>query len=111
MLKFKRKFRRLKVKDQQTRFLFANAILSHSDHRHRFATHVVIFSVVNARIQIYLYYVKLIAFWLKFRANRNKLMRVKYHMSKIVVWNIHVVLWVYVSNRYIWWTMIQIGER
>jgi len=55
-----------------------NAVLLYSDHRHLSTTLVVIFSVVNAKIQIYLYYVKLMEFWLKFWLNRNTLMRAKH---------------------------------
>jgi len=38
----------------QTYFGFMNIILLHSDHWHVLATHLAIFRVVRARIQIYL---------------------------------------------------------
>jgi len=40
-------------------FGFMNIILLHSNHRHVSATHVGIFGVVSARIQIYLWYVRI----------------------------------------------------
>jgi hypothetical protein len=68
-----------------------NVILLHSDHRHVSATHVVIFSVVSARIQnIFIvcrdhYTDKLMYSLSKFRLNGKRVMRIKCRKIKMVV--------------------------
>ena len=44
---------KIDLKTKQTHFSFMNLILLYSYHQHVSATHVVIFRVLNVRIQIY----------------------------------------------------------
>jgi len=85
-------------------FGFMHAVLLYSNNRHVSATHVSIFRVVSARIQIYLRCIRITArlfiyFWLKFRVIGKTVMSIKYHKLKIVVCS--VVLWRDIYRRHI----------
>ena len=75
---------------------------------------MVTFKVVRSRIQIYLYVkiipqLKIILFWLKFQLNGKTIMSIKYEKLQTAVRSIG--LRKDVRRRYMWWIMIQVGER
>jgi len=71
-----------------------SAILLYNDHRHVLATHIPIFRVVGARIQIYLHIVwsdhftvKIIWFWLKLHLIGKIVLSMKYLKLKTGLFN------------------------